>query len=425
MATFDITVPAGSGVGNADTASSAFTEPGDFDGATIDDVSVVGTPTITSDGITDDEVGVRWRIQTDGGVAIWGDYGSDAVSLCSAVLGDSVSSDTITDGSAPSPNPATAVAADWDEIAYEANYNASGMPDAETCSWSAFTIRVTYTPSTAQEITAAGGIATGEAVPTDATLALAVRQSITGTVGEIASLEVVPTDAVIANVVQTIGIGTGSIPSGEAVPTDAQVAAPSQDIIQTVGLPSLEAVPTDAVVVLSTRQTITGITSIPTAEAIPTDALFKTGQDIIQVTSIPSAEGVPSSLTVGAVVLDNPAAYFSHGTTVDINGAVHAVSVVASFGGGVGDAFLAGTRHTVNGAMYVTFDAPVGGDFYINGLLHTTTGIRYVINAIALNKWPEGFSADNTGEGGTTTILGGFYIRGIKRNIDGRMVIDL
>lgn len=151
MATFDITVPAGSGVGNSDTAAAAFTEPGDFDGATIDDVSVVGTPTITSDGATDDTIGIRWRIQTDGDAAIWGDYGSDAVSACSAVLGDSVSSDTITDGSAPSPAPTTAVAADWDEIAYLANYNASGMPDAETCSWSAFTIRVTYTPAAPED----------------------------------------------------------------------------------------------------------------------------------------------------------------------------------------------------------------------------------------------------------------------------------
>ncbi len=148
MATFDITVPAGSGVGAGGAAASAFTEPGDFGGATIDDVSVVGTPTITSDGTTDDTIGIRWRIQTDAGVAIWGDYGSDAISAASASLGNLVSSDTITDGSAPSPNPATAVAADWDEIAYNANYTVNMMGDAETCSWSAFTIRVTYTPQT-------------------------------------------------------------------------------------------------------------------------------------------------------------------------------------------------------------------------------------------------------------------------------------
>jgi len=147
MATFDITVPAGSGVGVGGSAASAFTEPGDFEGATIDSVLRVGTPTVTSDGTTDDTIGIRWRIQTDGGVAIWGDYGSDAVSAASASLGDGVSSDVITNGSGPTPSPATAVAADWDEIAYNANYSANMKDDAETVSWSSFTIRVTYTPS--------------------------------------------------------------------------------------------------------------------------------------------------------------------------------------------------------------------------------------------------------------------------------------
>jgi hypothetical protein len=149
MATWEITAPAGSGVGNSDTSSTAITEPVDFDGGTINSVTVQGTPSLNSDSTTDDTVGVRWRVQTSTGTAIWGDYGSDAASLCSAVLGDSVASDTIADGSAPSPAPSTAVGADWDEIAYQANYSASGMPNAETCSWSAFTIVVDYDPPAA------------------------------------------------------------------------------------------------------------------------------------------------------------------------------------------------------------------------------------------------------------------------------------
>lgn len=147
MATWDITVPAGSGVGSGGTGSSAITEPGDFDGATIDDVSIVGTPTITSDGTTDDTIGIRWNIETSTGTDIWGGVGSDAASACSASIGDSASSANITDGSSPSPAPSTAVAADWDQIAYAANYIASMKNDGETVSWSAFTLRVTYTAS--------------------------------------------------------------------------------------------------------------------------------------------------------------------------------------------------------------------------------------------------------------------------------------
>ena len=147
MATFDITVDAQSAQGDGASGSNVFTEPGDFDGATIDDVSVVGSPTVTSDGITNDTIGVRFNIETSTGTDIWGGVGSDAASACSALLGDSVSSDIITDGSAPSPAPGTAVAADWDQVAFLVNYAKNGKDDAELVSWSSFTIRVTYTPS--------------------------------------------------------------------------------------------------------------------------------------------------------------------------------------------------------------------------------------------------------------------------------------
>ena len=804
MATFDITVPAGSGVGGTGTGAAAFTTPSDFDGAFVDDVSVIDSPIITSDGQTDDTIGIRWRIQTDGGVAIWGDYGAVEETVGHASIGNFAPSGLIGSGAFPSPAQQPAVADDWDEIAYNANYTANMMSDGETVSWDSFTVRVTYTPADIQQehyrfatpitgadheayplvgsedasfeivldvdyclivklgndgadaafqefqleynvdgagwndvnaaslnvrtvasgdfdnstssterltasartfdvsaldeadgksllkilasdeeiefyyaitfrsadlsggevitfrvtapvnpvtlditptatvpsagnnITGAGaipsleaiptdavvalstrqtisgtvggisslealptdavlanvpaqaisgtvgGIASLEAVPTDATitkivgtqtiaqtvglvsleavptdavianvsqaitgitsiasleavptdavLALSVRQSITGTVGGITSLEAVPTDAVVANVSQLI-TGITSISSAEAIPTDHQVASPSQDIISAGAIPSLEAVPTDLVLALAARQTIigtvggiasleavptdavfaqpaqgitgtvgaiasleavptdavveipavlqtitisngitsleavptdaifaqptqgiTGITSIPSAEAIPTDAVLAlTARQIITgITSIPTAEAVPtdllvtelqtnitaaggitsaevvpSSLTVGVIVLDNPAAFFSHGTTIDVAGSVHAVSVGRTFGGGVGDVHLAGTRHTVNGAMYVTFDSPVGGEPHINGILHTISGIRFVVDSSAINKWPEGFSIDSGGIQASTTIVGGFSLRAIARTSDGRMVIDL
>lgn len=163
MATWQFTVNAGSGVTDPGSGSNAITEPGDFGGATITDVSVDGTPSLTSDGTTDDTIGVRWRVQTSTGTAVWGDYTNDASSMCSASLGDSVASDTITDGSSPNPSPGTAVAADWDEVAYSTNYTANMMGDNEACSWSAFTVTVTYTPSTGSLIGAnlagSGGMA--------------------------------------------------------------------------------------------------------------------------------------------------------------------------------------------------------------------------------------------------------------------------
>jgi len=147
MATWDITYPAATGIGGSGSGSASITPPGDFDGATIDDVSLFGSPAVISEGTTDDTIGVRWRIQTTAAAAVWGDYASDGISLMSASLGDGVTGDFIVDGSAPSPAPSIAVAADWDEVAYNANYAANMKNDAETVSWSTLTIRITYTPT--------------------------------------------------------------------------------------------------------------------------------------------------------------------------------------------------------------------------------------------------------------------------------------
>jgi len=146
MATFDITVGAQSAQTHPVTRSDNFTTPGDFDGATIDSVVVVGSPTITSDGVTDDSFFMRWEIQTSIAVAIFGNNDADTTSVCFAVLGDLDSSDVITDGSARSPNPTIAVAADWDRVGATSTYSPNMMADNEAMSWDAFTIRVTYTP---------------------------------------------------------------------------------------------------------------------------------------------------------------------------------------------------------------------------------------------------------------------------------------
>jgi hypothetical protein len=162
MATWDIVIPAGSTQGSGSSNSTALspTVPGDFDGATINSVSVVGSPTATVDGTpTDDTIGVRWHIETSTGTAVWGGTGSDAASACFVTIDTSVtSSGTIADGSAPSPAPSTGVSADWDNTDYLVTYLASMKNDGETISWSSFTLQVDYSPNVNTDLSGGPGV---------------------------------------------------------------------------------------------------------------------------------------------------------------------------------------------------------------------------------------------------------------------------
>ena len=172
MATWTITVSAASNQGDGASGTTALTGgnavPGDFDGGTITDVSVSGTPSVSCPTAPpkDDTIGVRFRVQTTGGTAVYGDNTSDAVSMCFATLAGAATSGTIADGSAPSPAPSTAVAADWDEVHYLINYANSGMPDGEQISWSAFDIVVTYTPGNVTIQVPTGSLTATGAAPT-------------------------------------------------------------------------------------------------------------------------------------------------------------------------------------------------------------------------------------------------------------------
>jgi len=147
MPIYDITVPAKSGIGGTDAAADAIAAPpGDFDGAVINSVVIVGSPTITSDGQSDDSLTIRWAIQNDAFNNTYGNVSTDGFSLARAPLGDSEASATIIGSGSTSPAPTIAVAADWDQVRYSCFYSANMMADAETVSWNAWTIRVTYTP---------------------------------------------------------------------------------------------------------------------------------------------------------------------------------------------------------------------------------------------------------------------------------------
>lgn len=174
MAQWDITVPAGSVVDGATggRTSIAGSRPSDFNGATINSVTFLGTPTVTSDGAngtggtTDDTWLVRFNIEDAAFNPIYGGTGSDEASICWGRLGDSVASANITAGSATSPAPTTAVATSWDNIHYQTFDTVNMKDDNEHGSWASFTIRVDYTPDTT--VNAAGTCTTTGALTADA-----------------------------------------------------------------------------------------------------------------------------------------------------------------------------------------------------------------------------------------------------------------
>lgn len=149
MATWTIQISAQSGQGSGASGTHATTlgeaQPADFDNATITSVSVSGSPSTTVSGAGNDEIGVRFIIETSTGTDIYGSTGSDAATMCYAPL-DTAGS-TIVDGTSTSPAPTTAVAADWDNVYWEINYSANAMPDGQTLGWSQFDVVVTYTPA--------------------------------------------------------------------------------------------------------------------------------------------------------------------------------------------------------------------------------------------------------------------------------------
>ena len=157
MAQYDITVPAGSvvdgGINDRATLTGGNAPPGDFDGATINSVSIVGTPTVTSDGAgggggtTDDTWLVRFNIEDSGNNPVYGGTGADEDSICWGRLGDSVASANIENGSATTPAPTTAVASNWNNIHWQTFDQANMKADDERASWASFTIRVDYTPA--------------------------------------------------------------------------------------------------------------------------------------------------------------------------------------------------------------------------------------------------------------------------------------
>lgn len=152
MPNWDITVPAGTGVGagsgnnNSDISGSV---PGDFDGATINSVTLISPPNVTlAANSSNDTMTLRWWIRTSGGTAVYGSGGADADAIAYCPINPfNLLPTAISAGGAPTPAPSTAVAADWDQVYWQWVYSVAGKDDLSTCSWTSYTIRVAYTVS--------------------------------------------------------------------------------------------------------------------------------------------------------------------------------------------------------------------------------------------------------------------------------------
>ncbi len=116
---------------------------------------------------------------------------------------------------------------------------------------------------------------------------------------------------------------------------------------------------------------------------------------------------------------------FSNGTRVSDDGRVRTNAVANTYVPIATDVFIGGCLHDSVGNMYHTVNANAGAsDVFINGIRHTANGVRYTDNAASDIPWPEGFTIDIDGRQKTVNAAQTLFIRGIGRNISGRMAIQ-
>lgn len=115
-----------------------------------------------------------------------------------------------------------------------------------------------------------------------------------------------------------------------------------------------------------------------------------------------------------------------NGLNVDEGGRLAAEGVTVPYVLAGTDVYINGTLCQNDGTMIVTEDASLGaGDVFINGIRHTSNGVRYVDQAVKANSWPEGFTVGDDGRQGVFEGNGTFLLRGIGRLADGRMSIAI
>ena len=171
MAIWTITVPAQSGVGGgagSGGSQSAITPPGDFDGATINSVTLASpVGTLTDSENSNDTIWVRFFVETSANVDVYGSSSSDNASIAYHNTTFDQTTHDLVEGTTPSPAPTTAVAADWDQVAWDWTYTANGKDDQSSVSWATFDITVDYTVAvTAPVISSPTASATGTSTGT-------------------------------------------------------------------------------------------------------------------------------------------------------------------------------------------------------------------------------------------------------------------
>jgi hypothetical protein len=218
MATWTIQINAQTGVSVSASGTHATTlgeaQPGDFDGATINSVTVSSPPTTSVNVSDNDTLGVHFIIETSAGTDIYGTAGgADSATMCFAA--ESTTGSTIADGSSTSPAPTTAVAADWDNVYWEVTYSQVQMADAtREISWTQFNVVVDYTASAGA--TKDPGISTDGNFTGQVPL---VQLGISVPAGSLAFGEDAPTaeeDHVVFPGISTDGVLAGVIPTRAA-----------------------------------------------------------------------------------------------------------------------------------------------------------------------------------------------------------------
>jgi hypothetical protein len=117
---------------------------------------------------------------------------------------------------------------------------------------------------------------------------------------------------------------------------------------------------------------------------------------------------------------------FSNGTEVTVAGEVRVNVLTVPHVVQPNELYINGTLHSDTGLMCVTAAAPLGaGDVFINGILHTFNGVRYVLLSAGPIMWPEGFSCSVAGLFSVVSGAQAFFIRGISRSVNGEMGVEI
>jgi hypothetical protein len=150
--------------------------------------------------------------------------------------------------------------------------------------------------------------------------------------------------------------------------------------------------------------------------------------DIIYGVNVEQIAPVALNLTVYDATIDYTGTglvfYYLAGKKLTSDGQLDVLEVAIGFTGSVGDSYVSGLRFSPDGELYVTFDAPLGSEVSVNGLLVTTNGVVCCVDSDGTTSIPNALEVDADGRLCTVASGAGFANRGIQVTAGGRMVIE-